>query len=271
MEEIQKKARPTSIVAEVLLALVMISSAVVFCYLCLSRIAVKHEATLVLFGIIFPKASQMPVYLAIVIAIDLVTAMWFMGRYGTPGKRFDQFVLLVLSMTFGFILTSMLAGETYANELARQGVGTMQTALDTEYQQQDMKLMGSLGFYGGNLNVDGDPQIYVCRQMDSFGPFTEQILADTATQPFSQGYEEYMRFEQDGLTQVRALSVQHYQDGYWLVVKRLVRAEDLYISLDTLDDLQKFIVQMQYSRHTGSEQDMAQAYVELAGDAILLR
>lgn len=263
MEESREPIRAVPVWAEVLLAIIMLGCAVVACWLRLSAVAGTHNASLTLFGMIWPTTQHPQAWRVGTVVIGAAALAWFVSRYDVPGRRFEHYAACVFwSIAFIAIVTVMV-GSIYAKDLARKGIGTMQLEVDQDYVERDMTLQGNLGFYGGYLMVDGEPQMYICRQIDTFGPFSEQMLRDTPEQPFSEGYEEYARFEQDGLMQIQALSVQHYQDGYWLVVKRLVRTDDLHIELDTLDDLRRYIVQMQYSWHSGDEAELAQQYAEL--------
>lgn len=241
---------------------------IVLLYLHVDILAVKRDTEFSLFGLVPPKLKHRQAWQIGACVCPLLSLAWLIWRYDPPGKRIKRYVSLAFAMIVGTVVLVRMVGHTYEQTLAQQGVGTMQTALDTEYYQEEMKLMGNLGVYGGKMTLDGEPGIYLCRQMDTFGPFATQVLADTATQPFSKGYEEYSRFEQDGLVQFHALSVQHYQDGYWLVVKRFVNINDLLIEIDHLDDLRRYIVQMQYARHDGDEASVAREFEETAGEAV---
>lgn len=241
---------------------------IVLFYLYADTLATKHDTEFSLFGLVLPKLKHRQVWQIGAYVCPLLSLAWLIWRYDPPGKRIKRYVSLAFAMIVGIVVLVRMVGHTYEQALVQQGVGTMQTALDTEYYQEEMKLMGNLGVYGGKMTLDGESGIYLCRQMDAFGPFATQLLADTATQPFSKGYEEYSRFEQDGLVQFHAVSVQHYQDGYWLVVKRFVNINDLLIEIDYLDDLRRYIVQMQYACHTGDEAKVAREFEEIAGEAV---
>lgn len=254
--------------ATALLAAVIFVGVVLICYLGLWRTALAHDTVFALFDLSWPRIKYGKTCLIATAVVILLVIAVFVFCFETPGKRLSKAFSTAAGVALLILLTVMTCCKLYASHLACQGIGTMQTALDTEYRQEEMKLVGNLGVYGGQLKLDDEPQFYVCRQIDTFGPFPEQLLEDTATQPFSEGYEEYSRFEQDGLIQFHALSVYHYQDGYWLVVKRFVNIRDLCIELESLDDLQKYIIQMQYSRYSGDMGDVARKFEEVAGEAV---
>lgn len=263
-----KKRRPTPLWATMVLGTTLLIVMVLLCYVGLCWVAKSHGSAVVLLGLEWPQLKHLQLSCVILFGVMWVVIAWFVLCYEKSGRRLQRILSTMFCTTLIALCAVVVSCKLYANELAWRGIGTMQMALDTEYYQEEMKLMGNLGVYGGQITLDGEAQTYVCRQIDTFGPFAEQLLSDTETQPFSAGYEEYSRFEQDGLMQVHGVSVRYYDDGYWLVVKRFVDVRDLYIELNSLNDLQKYIIQMQYSRHTGSEQDVAREFEEVAGEAV---
>lgn len=251
-----------------LLIAVVTLGVLMLCYLGLWHTALEHDTVLALLDLPWPRVRHGKGCLIGVLVLLILAVVTFTFCFEQPKRRISKALLNTFGAALLTVLTVGACCISYSAHLARQGIGTMQTALDTDYRQEDGKLVGNLGIYGGWLKPDDEAQIYVCRQIDSFGPFPEQILEDTAAQPFSEGYEQYSRFEQDGLVQLHAVSVYHYHDGYWLVVKRFVDIRDLRIELEALDDLQKYIVQMQYNRHTGDIGNLIRKFEEVAGEAV---
>ena len=269
MKEPKKVQRVSPLWADVLLAFVSFVACGMILHVYLSWIAERHGTVFELCGITLAVTFGSCVFTVAIVGLWILLLAVYAWRYASVKHWWAHFVRLLMGLLFCITLAVFATGGVYKSVLASAGIGTMQTALDTDYHQEDLQVMGELGVYGGRL-VSGDPEFYVCRQMDTFGPFERQVLEDTATQNFSTGYEQYTYLEQDNLLQLRALSVQHYDDGYWLVVKRFVAASDLGIKIESLSDLERYIVQMQYNcDHSGGEEKLLREYADLVGDAVM--
>lgn len=271
MKEPNNEARPTPKWATGVLLFTTVVAIMFICYLGMYYAATMHDAKVTLFELPWPNIKHTALCFAATVIIFLVVAVWFVVRYEQPGRRRQKATTTALLFGALALFVAIVSSKIYTAQLARQGIGTMQVALDTEYRQEEMRILGSLGVYGGYIQVDGEAQIYVCRQMDTFGPFEYSPLVDTETQQFSAGYEAYSRFDEQDMTKLKAVSVMHCQDGYWLIVKDFVNISDLYIELETLNDLQKYIVQMQYNRHTGEQGDLLLQFERTASDAVQRR
>lgn len=256
----------------VLCVVLLLLFAVVF-VLHMNKIAVERETVFMLFGTDMTLGHKQ-VWLTIAVIGLVLCSVWMAVRSYKTGKFARQFwtILLFLSMCIGFAVR--IIGSQYGQMLDHQGIATMQTALDCDLRQEDTHLVGNLGTYGGRFTVDGETEFYICRQMDTFGPFERPVLNTLMTpdQPVAASGEGFHRIERDGLTQLCGISMQKYQDGYWLVVKRFVAAEDLWVEITTTDDLAPYIAQMEYHYHSnGTEEQLLSQFEETAGDEVVGR
>lgn len=269
MAENNDEVRSIPAWAIIVLSVTLAVGAIIACYTGMYRAAAMRKAEFILFEFHLPKLGGVAIGFMLIAMSGVV--FWFISYYGRTKHWLGRAGGSLLIWIAFLVVVNLGGWKIYDRGLSRRGVGTMQTALDTEYHQDEGRIMGNLGVYGGRIKIDGESQFYVCRQIDTFGPFDYQVLVDTETQAFSTGYEEYSRFSEDGMTKLTALSVYHYQDGYWLVVKKLVNVDDLGIKLERLDDLRRYIVQMQYNRHSGKPSEMLRQFEQIAGDAVQRR
>lgn len=235
-------------------------------------VALKHQTIFSWHDYVPPEVLYSPLVIVLMHVLVIVLCIGLVCFLQPYGRRLNGFCLTALLLTAveGVIVLSM--AKAYDNVLTRDGVATMQSELDTDYYQQDLKLMGKLGFYGGLLKENDTPKgYYVCRQIDVFGPFAEQLVPDTPEQMYSEGYEGYYEQERNELLQVYGFSQYSYADEYWLVLKRFVSTEDLRIEFETVDDLRKYIVQAEFVYHSGSsETALLRDFNEIGGDMVKL-
>lgn len=243
-------------------------SAVVF-VLHMDKIAAERETVFMPFNVAI-SLSYKKVWIVVVIMGLVLCSAWMAWRsYRVKfGRQFWR-ILFCMSLCIGIVV--QITGKQYGVLLDSQGVATMQVALDPDFRQEDTHLVGNLGTYGGRFVVDGETKFYICRQMDTFGPFERPILNTVVAtdQPVAMNGEKFHRIEQNNLVQLCGVSMQKYQDGYWLVVKRFVAAEDLCVDITTTDDLAPYIAQMEYHCHRdGTEEQLLLEFEEIAGEAV---
>lgn len=243
----QEKQRPLAWWVQVLLAVLAAVALLIMLDWRLVEIARRHDTALMLYGRILPMGDRwelmLKIGLAVVYAGIAVILFLLMRRWGRVFCALVALFVLQLGI-------ARIGGQQYAEHLMRGGIGTMQSVMDLDYYQDEMQLMGNLGAYGGlYVTEDGRSEYYICRQIDVFGPFAQPILRSNSAQDFEHGYEQLLPYEANGCQHICALSMRQYNDGYWAVVKQLVRAEDVLAEVTRLDDLTKYVKQAEFTEH----------------------
>ena len=177
----------------------------------------------------------------------------------------DCFLVSSIFVSFGemviaIIVAYVLVGAIVASVLKEQGIGTIQAGLDKTFQQEDLALVGELGTYGGLLEdtETGAKDYYICRSVDNYGPFSFPALVSSDAQPFIDESFELFIYEAEE-DSAYSLTMRHYDDGYWISVKRFASAEKLGVEIESVADMEKYILQLEYANHyptNGSESSL---------------
>lgn len=252
----REKQRPLAWWVQILLVLCAVLGLLVLLDWRLVEIARQHETVLELHGRVLPMGDnwQLTLKIGLLVVYLSIAVLLFL-----PMRRVGRVLGVLLCLFSVQIGIARIGGQQYAEYLMRSGIGTMQSVLDTDYYQSEMQLMGNLGAYAGLFtDENGRSEYYFCRRIDVFGPFAEPILRSNSEQDFEHGHEQLLAYEENGHQYICALSMRQYNDGYWAVVKQMVRAEDLMVEVTTLDELTKFVEQAEFTEHRlGPVQDEA--------------
>lgn len=197
------------------------------------------------------------ILIALVFAV-IATAVVFYDAHGAT------FPIALLVFLIGLIMVVAaiyaLAAATTGHFLDKRGIGTIQANLDETFQQEDLALKGELGTYGGLLEdtETGAKDYYICRSVDNYGPFSFQVLVSSEVQPFADGsFEQFVYSAEDD--SAYSLTMRHYDDGYWVSVKRFASAEKLGVEINSLADMEKYIIQLEFTNHSSRSSFISEA------------
>lgn len=161
---------------------------------------------------------------------------------------------MIVKSLVAAIPISLLANYWLCNAiLVDHGVGTIRSNMETELWQEDLSLRGELGVYGGYFeSTDGaDAAYYICDRVDAYGPFSYQVIRDWDGLNLSNGDEFFASSEEDGLIILKSVTLREYDDGFWVIAKEFVSAEDVRVDIEHIGDLQKYVLQAKYALHRG--------------------
>lgn len=161
-----------------------------------------------------------------------------------------QIIVIVFFSTMVLLMTAMFFFKHTMTWLDNCDRTTIQEALDESLSQENLSIVGELGFYGGLLEdpESGAKAYYVCRTIDNYGPFSFEALVSTESQPFLDGYEQFRRLSSEGTA--GSVTMRRYDDGYWVIVKRFSSVEKLEVEIKDMSDLEKYILQLEFTNHS---------------------
>lgn len=178
-------------------------------------------------------------------------------------KAFGQVIVIVFFSLIVLLFVAMTAFKVTTTWLRNYDQTTIQDALDETLSQENLSIVGELGFYGGLLEdpESGARAYYVCRSIDNYGPFSFEALVSTDSQPFLDGYEQFQCLSNEGTA--ASVAMRRYDDGYWVVVKRFSSIEKLEVEINDMSDLKKYILQLEFTNHSLGNRSEASLLSEL--------